>query len=742
MTDWYVSTGGASGNPGTLGSPWEFASARTRAEVMPGDTVWLRGGSYDFNQTNCNWGRSGLLGTGADNRDNKVVYRGYRSDVNDPTTLERVRIRAITITTAPTSGATTCAATGAGSATLNVAKAAGVNQVVIAGHQITVASGPGAGVYVITSGTTIVQGATTAVAVTPNVRGTVAGGEVVTLNLTPLYADLCVMQSAGAVPASFIWLQELELEAVMTLRTVQIGGPALWSHFAITNDGNKLLDCICHDTTGAQNFIDANNGDIEMYGNLYYNVGYALADGGGHHQYIHHDGSLAKFCSSEANCMFGDHGVAMQMYDAVGAAGKVKNIEFLRNIIFLSGMLNDQPNIGGKDALALVMGGPQPIFNQKLRENLVYWPDNIGDRFVSVGEAGQLIGAGIEVESNYFHGGGGAGFGGIQVPALVDDGTVTAGATTVNGVNGAGSLTVSVAKAAGANQQVYAGDVLTVASGAGAGSYPIANSATLVAGGNTVVSLLIGLTGATSDGETVTLALNGGKLRVRSNTVRVNAPDATHNGHLIHLAENGNVAKPGRYDWGNNSYHRAPGVAGGDCGSELPTRVPTAFADTVSVCRTQAQFLTDCGVTDNAVTGDPTETITFVKRADRYQPGKAWLAYLNYASLSTIVVPDAQLREVLHVGDVYVVHDVRDVWAGVGGEAGTPIIGPVRYDGKGISLPTTQLAHPTISGGQPGIGHELAPPDTAPFFNTFLLRRKSRDRGASPGSVAMAQRAA
>ena len=46
-TDFYVSPSGSSGNNGSIGSPWDIRTACTPgAPVQPGDTVWIRGGTY------------------------------------------------------------------------------------------------------------------------------------------------------------------------------------------------------------------------------------------------------------------------------------------------------------------------------------------------------------------------------------------------------------------------------------------------------------------------------------------------------------------------------------------------------------------------------------------------------------------------------------------------------------------------------------------------------------------------
>lgn len=46
-SDFYVSPTGAAGNNGSIGSPWDLQTALNQpAAIKPGDTVWLRGGTY------------------------------------------------------------------------------------------------------------------------------------------------------------------------------------------------------------------------------------------------------------------------------------------------------------------------------------------------------------------------------------------------------------------------------------------------------------------------------------------------------------------------------------------------------------------------------------------------------------------------------------------------------------------------------------------------------------------------
>ena len=45
--DWVVAPDGLVTNPGTMAAPWDIESALTNTgQVGPGDTIWLRAGTY------------------------------------------------------------------------------------------------------------------------------------------------------------------------------------------------------------------------------------------------------------------------------------------------------------------------------------------------------------------------------------------------------------------------------------------------------------------------------------------------------------------------------------------------------------------------------------------------------------------------------------------------------------------------------------------------------------------------
>src|SRR6185369_12491300 len=46
-TDFYVSPSGSAGGSGSIGNPWDLQTALDQpSSVHPGDTIWLRGGTY------------------------------------------------------------------------------------------------------------------------------------------------------------------------------------------------------------------------------------------------------------------------------------------------------------------------------------------------------------------------------------------------------------------------------------------------------------------------------------------------------------------------------------------------------------------------------------------------------------------------------------------------------------------------------------------------------------------------
>lgn len=69
-TEYYVSTSGNDGNPGTLSQPWKTIGKAT-STMYAGDTVYIRGGTYNERIVPVRSGTSG----------NKITYRNYQDEV-------------------------------------------------------------------------------------------------------------------------------------------------------------------------------------------------------------------------------------------------------------------------------------------------------------------------------------------------------------------------------------------------------------------------------------------------------------------------------------------------------------------------------------------------------------------------------------------------------------------------------------------------------------------------------------
>src|ERR1700733_7320696 len=72
---WFVSTSGSPSGNGSSANPWDLNTALNQpAVVLPGDTIWVRGGVYHAPSSN---GYSTLLtGTAA----NPIIVRNYNNE--------------------------------------------------------------------------------------------------------------------------------------------------------------------------------------------------------------------------------------------------------------------------------------------------------------------------------------------------------------------------------------------------------------------------------------------------------------------------------------------------------------------------------------------------------------------------------------------------------------------------------------------------------------------------------------
>lgn len=602
MAEYFVSPTGNSGNPGTLASPWDLASAVTghSGTIQPGDTIWLRGGTY-ARTTVLDVTTVGQLGSGPDSADGKIIFKRYQNELP---------IIELTVSADPTSaGAITVnGAQGAGLTTLSLNKATNP-QAVVDGNFLDIASGPAAGRYKITADATIASPGPTSVNITPGLRGTgTAGGEIVTLtmmNTTP--PDIFHFHTA-----SYTWFWGLEIRAVMPCRSPWKGGPAaVWFQDsgdagASDSNGNKVLHCVIHDVENGP-YISAKVGRAELYGNVIYNVGLAYTPGG-HGFYVGHQGTTDRL-NMEGNVIFNVYNLCTQMYHNTGNQDFEEGIDFRNNILFNAGALCTTPGTGGVDATLLEIGGQSETMNSvNVEDNAGFQPNGTGDRMIEVGQGGAArIGANVVVQRNYMIGGGNnSGFGAVYIHNIV-------------GV--------------------------------------------------------------------------GGSLKFRDNFFRPDIASVPGNNYEVWITDSVYSA----YDWGNNTFY------GGNAGSFAKTPAHT-FA-------TFTQWKNDTGFSTDLNPAVPsTGAVVKFYVTTKYEP-RGIVCYYNWGNLGSIPFDPSAL---LAVNDQYEIRDVRDPHGAAPVLSGT-------YTGGNLNLPNTQLANPTVSGGNPGIGTERNAPTTAPFFNAFIV---------------------
>lgn len=140
-------------------------------------------------------------------------------------------------------------------------------------------------------------------------------------------------------------------------------------------------------------------------------------------------------------------------------------------------------------------------------------------------------------------------------------------------------------------------------------------------------------------------------------------------------------------------------------------RDPTATAwMSGGTSRNKANWTTSTGLggSDTTPSADPTVNKVFVFPLTKYNH-YAHVCFFNWESSGTVAV---NLASLLNVGDGYEVYNVQDLF-------GAPVLSDT-YAGGTVDFPTTGKTPPTPVGVLP-----RSAPTTAPFFDTFLVRRTS-----------------
>jgi hypothetical protein len=73
-SEWHVTTSGTAGGDGSLANPWNLTTAIAKTTVLPGDTVWVHGGTYPVPAASSF--QSTLNGTAA----NQIIVRNWNNE--------------------------------------------------------------------------------------------------------------------------------------------------------------------------------------------------------------------------------------------------------------------------------------------------------------------------------------------------------------------------------------------------------------------------------------------------------------------------------------------------------------------------------------------------------------------------------------------------------------------------------------------------------------------------------------
>ncbi len=332
-SDFYVSPTGSPSGSGSVSSPWDLQTALAQpAAVHPGDTLWLRGGTYVGTFTNRLTGTSVAPIT-------VRPYPGERAtlDGNAVTTL------AVAMNTSTTS--CTLAAPVFTPDPTDV----GVGVVHIDSEQIHLFLKTGASSYTVDRGW---NGTTPA---------SHSAGAVVTTNTVTL-----------AIYGAYTWFMGLEIMNSSGVRTNSVTGslPPDRLGFAVDTygPGTRIINCVVHDAgQGIGLWTPATNS--EVYGNLIYYNGWDAPDRGhGHGVYTQNQAPSTKRIAD--NILFEQFALGVQAYTE---GGNIDDITLEGNAAFNNGGVST-----GGFSNNLLYGGLQLANFPSMINNVAFYPQTAG----------------------------------------------------------------------------------------------------------------------------------------------------------------------------------------------------------------------------------------------------------------------------------------------------------------------------------------------------------------------------
>ncbi|MEP6994320.1 MAG: S-layer homology domain-containing protein, partial [Acidobacteriota bacterium] len=346
-----VSPGASVSGTGSLSNPWQLQTALNQpASVHPGDTIWLRGGTYVGTFT------SSLVGTST----SPITVRQY---TGERATLDGNAVTTLSSAISATDTACTLAA--------GLYAAGGV--VKIGSEDIYLYIKTGTNTYTIVRGW---NGTPTA---------SHSAGSTVTTHNTALFIN-----------GAYTWFWGFEIMNSSGIRTSSIAGSTPPDRLGFGIDANgpgtKIINMVVHDTgQGIGVWMPATG--AEVYGNLVYYNGWDGPDRGhGHGVYLQNQTPSTKQMID--NILLNQFGTGSQAYTE---GGFIDNIYEEGNTVFSNGILSQVTGYTDN----LLIGGTPVALSPSMISNFTYSPSSDGADN-NLGYSGGCTNA--AVTGNYFSG--------------------------------------------------------------------------------------------------------------------------------------------------------------------------------------------------------------------------------------------------------------------------------------------------------------------------------------------------
>jgi uncharacterized protein YjdB len=351
--DLYVAPGAVNGT-GTVTSPWSLDRALSGAGVLPGDTIWIRGGLYPGRYV------SNLRGTNT----TPVKVRAYPGE--HPVLEGNLET---TLTAA------------VGTSSPYVASA--INVVDSTGFPI-------GGVLELNDGTGEAMQVTSRTATTIQViRG---------WNGTCAPAGTCPAHTVGApvgfaggsdyltVKGAYTWFQGLEIRYRQDTHILGINNPP-WPEFSTAvNDqcqGCKYINLIIHDAGGSGIYTGALASETEVYGSLIFYNGIDANDRGHGHGIYAQNTALGPQKTFADNIIFRQFGFGIQNY---GDSAYIDNMLYDSNVLFNNGEADRRGFLynfqygSSQTGRGLIFRGNLTYFSPNGRgENIIGWGGSLSN---------------------------------------------------------------------------------------------------------------------------------------------------------------------------------------------------------------------------------------------------------------------------------------------------------------------------------------------------------------------------